>query len=508
MTPISSPSSDYATPLTANASTYTDLTLDPENWDEMKALGHRMVEDMLEHLRTIRDRPAWQPMPERVRETLNAAPPEKPEGAESAYRDFQDQVLPYATGNVHPRFWGWVMGTGTPMGMLAEMLAAGMNSNVFGGEQSACYVEEQVVGWFRDLLGYRSTGGGLLVSSCSQASLTCLTVARDIKLGADVKQSGLASLERTPILYASSETHNSIDKAASVLGLGKAGVRIIPVNTKFEMDVAALREAIDADIAAGHQPFCVVASAGTVNTGALDDFDAIADIADEYDLWLHVDGAIGTLGAISPQLKPLFRGMERADSIAFDLHKWMYMPYGVACALVRDPEELRASFTPVVATYLARGTGGLAAGKYYYGGLGMDLSRAFLALKVWMSVKEQGMAKYRALMEQNVAHTRYLVQRVNDTPDMEVAAPAPLNVACIRYRPADASDETVDALNRDIVIQLHERGIAVPSGGIVGGRYVIRVANTNQRSRREDFDILIRAILEIGAELVDARMAS
>ncbi len=239
-----------------------------------------------------------------------------------------------------------------------------------------------------------------------------------------------------------------------------------------------------------------------MNTGAIDNFNEIADVAREHELWMHVDGAIGAVGAMSPKLRPLFAGMERADSIAFDLHKWMYMPYGVACALVRDTDELRASFTPVIAAYLARGSGGLAAGKYYYGGVGMDLSRAFLALKVWMSVKEQGIAKYRALIEQNVADTRYLVALVEATPELEVAAPAPLNVACIRFRPAGTSEERADLLNREIVIQLHERGIAVPSGGIVGGRYVIRVANTNQRSRREDFDLLVRAVRDIGNELL------
>jgi aromatic-L-amino-acid decarboxylase len=475
-----------------------ELTLDPDDWHQMRALGHKMVDDMLEHLRTVRDRPAWQAIPEATKQTLHLPAPENGIGGEAAYEDFQRDVLPYATGNVHPRFWGWVMGTGTPMGMLSEMLAAGMNPNVFGGDQSACYVEEQVVGWFRDLIGYQPGAGGLLVSSCSQASLTCLTVARDVKLGQDAKDNGLASLSRMPVLYASSETHNSIDKAASVIGLGRSGVRSIPVNASFEMDTKALRLAIEQDLAAGLNPFCVVASAGTVNTAAIDDFDEIAAIAAEYDLWMHVDGAIGTVAAISPKLRPLFKGMERADSIAFDLHKWMYMPYAVACALVRDPDELRASFTPVAATYLARGNRGLAAGKYYYGGIGMDLSRPFMALKVWMSIKEQGIAKYRALIEQNVEQIAYLVERVGLTPDLVIAAPAPLNVACIRFLPDGVSDEESDELNREIVIQLHERGIAVPSGGIVGGRYVIRVANTNQRSRREDFDILVASIVELG----------
>ena len=486
----------------------TELTLDPENWDDMKLLGCEMVTDMLEHLRTLRDRPAWQPMPEQTKQALREPPPEHAEGARAAYRNFQRDVLPYATGNVHPRFWGWVMGTGTPMGMLAEMLAAGMNPNVFGGEQSACYVEEQVVGWFRDLMGYPVTGGGLLVSSCSQATLTCLTVARDVGLGDEVKQHGLASMRQQPVLYASSETHNSIDKAASVLGLGRDGVRSIPVDAAYQMDTRVLRSTIERDLTAGLKPFCIVASAGTVNTGAIDNFNEIADIAREHELWMHVDGAIGSVGAISPKLRPLFAGMERADSIAFDLHKWMYMPYGVACALVRDPDELRASFTPVIATYLARGVGGLAAGKYYYGGLGMDLSRAFLALKVWMSVKEQGVAKYRAMIEQNVDDTRYLVALVEAMPNLEVAAPAPLNVACIRFKPANVSDDEADVLNREIVIQLHERGIAVPSGGVVGGRYVIRVANTNQRSRRADFGILVRAVHDIGVELLQIASAA
>ena len=312
----------------------SEESLDPQDWGALRALGHRMVDDMLTYLQTVRDRPVWQPMPDRVKANLKQPLPIDPQTPDEAYQDFVENVLPYPLGNIHPRFWGWVMGGGTPFGVLAELLAASMNPNMGGGEHSAIYVEMQVLDWCKEMLGYPPEASGLLVSGGSMANLVGLTVARNTLAGFDIRQQGLPAAPKRLVLYGSVEMHSSIQKAVELLGLGNEALRLIPVNDQFQIDVAALEKSIAADRLAGYQPFCVIGNAGTVNTGAIDPLDQLADIAQREQLWFHVDGAFGGLAAVSSELRPLVKGMERADSIAFDLHKWMYMPYEIACTLV------------------------------------------------------------------------------------------------------------------------------------------------------------------------------
>ncbi len=490
--------------MTPDKKTPPEETLDPQDWESMRALGHRMVDDMLDYVQTLRERPAWQHASDQVKAHFKSPVPQDPQPPEEIYEEFLENVLPYPLGNNHPRFWGWVFGTGTVLGSFADMLGATMNTNSGDFDHhSAIHVETQVINWLKGMLRYPESASGLLTSGCSVANLIGLAVARNAKAGFDVRTNGLQETPEKMVLYASQEIHSSIQKAVELLGLGSDALRYIPVDERFRINLQELQAAIDQDREADHRPFCIVGAAGTVNTGATDDLEALADICRVEDLWFHVDGAFGAWAAIAPGARDLVAGMERADSLAFDLHKWMYMPFEIGCVLVRHAEEHRKTFT-LTPEYLEReieGRGLTGGDLPWLTDYDFHLSRGFRALKAWMSLKEHGSLKYGRLIQQNIDQARYLGELIETRPELELAAPVELNIVCFRYMKSGLDDAGLDALNKEIVVELQEQGVAVLSGTTIRDRFVLRVGNTNHRSRREDFDFLVEQVVGIGAEL-------
>jgi aromatic-L-amino-acid/L-tryptophan decarboxylase len=474
--------------------------LDPADWEDVRALGRQMVDEMIEHLRTVRTRPVWTPIPEEHPLLFQDPVPRSPRPLAEIYARFKKDVLPYPTGNAHPRFWGWVMGNGTVTGMLAEMLAAGFNPNMGGGAQAGNLVELQVIAWCREMLGFPASASGLLVSGGSMANLVGLTVARNARAGFDIRAEGVAGAPKPLRFYASAEVHSSVQKGVELLGLGHKALRLAGTRPDFTIDTAALRMMIREDRAAGLLPVCLIGCAGTVNTGAIDPLDELADICREENLWFHVDGAFGALAALSPELRPRLKGMERADSLAFDMHKWMYLPYEVGCTLVRDAETHRDAFT-LTPHYLEHTLRGIGGSEIWFSDYGVQLSRGFRALKVWMALQEHGTEKIGRVILQNVHQARYLRGLVESTKGLELAAEVPLNIVCLRYTGSLRDAAAIDALNRELLLRLHESGVAGPSYTVINGTFALRVCITNHRSKLEDFDILVREVVRLGGVL-------
>ncbi len=489
------------------------LTFDPTapgEWDALEQLGIRMLVDMLRRQRNLSTSPAWQPMPSNIREALREPVPLDGIGADAAYAHAAERILPYPNGNWHPRFFGWVQGNGTPLAMLSDMLASGLNPHLAGFDHAPAEVERQVVRWFAELLGLPEASG-LFVTGGTMANTHALAVARfdaARRRGHDVRQQGVqwwpGDTTRAPLVfYGSSETHGWAHKAAEWLGLGDRAFRVVPVDSAHRIDVAHLARQIDADRGEGLDPFCIIGTAGTVNTGATDDLQALADLSARESLWFHVDGAFGALVALSPSLRTQVDGMERADSIGFDLHKWGSMPFECACVLVRDRGLHHDAFRST-APYLTPSTRGVSRDAVYFADRGLDLTRGFKAFKVWMQLKADGVSKLARIIEQNVAQVQRLVALVNAHEELELLAPAPLNIACFRYRVPDADEGTCAALNQELLLQLQERGIAVPSSTMINGRFALRVAHVNHRTTRADIDLLVEAVVTIGRELAAA----
>jgi aromatic-L-amino-acid decarboxylase len=479
-------------------------TLDPEDWTAMRELGHQIVEDMLDYLQSVGERPAWQPAPDSVKTQFNKPVPSEPQHPGEIYKEFQEYVLPYPIGNIHPRFWGWVFGTGTVVGALAEFLAAVMNTNAGDiDHHSANHVEKQVLSWIKEMLGYSDSASGILTSGCSAANLIGLTVARNAMAGYDLRREGVNTSDRRLVLYASQEIHSSIQKAVEILGLGSRSLRRLPVDDQYRVELSALKEAINRDKAEGFAPFCVVGAAGTTNTGSVDDLNSLADICTQENLWLHVDGAFGAWAALAPEAKHLVAGMEKADSLALDLHKWMYMPYEIGCILVRHEQEHKQTFF-LRPDYLARVVGGrgMTGGDLpWLTDYGYQLSRNFRALKAWMSIKEHGSDKYGRLIQQNINQAQYFAELVQAAPQLELLAPVLLNVVCFRYFRSDLDEQDLEDLNQQILVELQEGGLAVLSSTRIKGKFALHLAHTNHRSRWQDFELLVSEIINLGEHL-------
>lgn len=484
----------------------SELTLDPENWNELRNLGHRMLDDIFDNLQTLRDQPAWQPVPADVRLALDEPLPVAPQGEEDVYRDFLNNVLPYTSGNRHPRAWGWVRGGGTPFAMLAEMLAAGINTHAAGGQQAATYIEEQVIDWLRQVMGMPRGTSGILTSGGSMANMLGLAVARHAKAGFDIRTEGLQGGHAPLVIYGSTETHMWARKSVELLGFGQQAFRQIPVDQDFRIDANALLLQIQADREAGLHPVAVIGNAGTVNTGAVDDLSALAQVCREENLWFHIDGAFGAMLKFTSKYGHLVNGTEEADSLAFDLHKWGSLPFEAGCLLVRDADAHTAAFA-TRASYLETAARGMLSEGISFSDRGIEQSRSFKALKIWMTFKAYGTAMLGQVIEQNVEQADYLAHRVERHRELELLAPCRMNVVCFRYRSVSEMDEDErDRTNREIVLRLQESGEFIVSGTVLLGKYAIRVAHVNHRTRAEDFDALLDAVVRHGRDIVGEKL--
>ena len=473
-------------------------SLVPEDWTAFRRDAHAALDAALDHMQGRADRPVWRPVPDAVKAALEAPAPPGPAETGALVSDVMEKIAAYDIGNTHPRFYGWVHGAGTPEGVIPAMLEAAINANMGGREHAAVYAERQLIGWMREVFGFPESGGGLTVSGTSMATILAMKAALLNHGGEAVRDLGVMALPRPVAVYASAEAHSCITRAYEILGVGRKAVRRVPVDANFRMDLNALAAMIAADRAAGYAPIALVGTAGTVNQGAVDPLEALADIAAAEGLWLHVDGAFGAMAQLSPELAPIVSGIEHADSLAFDFHKWLHVTYDAGMILMRDAELLRAAFSERP-DYLAASERGLAAGNPWFTEYGPELSRGFRALRVWYQIKRFGLDRLGEAIAANCRLARHLTERVGAEKRLELMAPATLNVTCFRYRVPDPAES--ERVNAEIVVLLQERGLAAPSTTRIGGEMAIRVNLTNHRTTTEDMDALVADVIAIGDEL-------
>jgi len=477
-------------------------TLDPKDWEKSKALMHQMVDDAFDYISKVRERKIWQEMPAGTLDSFTTPVPREPHDAKTVYEDFTRHVLPYNMGNIHPRFWAWYMGSGTISGIMGDFWASVMNPNLGGGNHAAHKVEEQVIDWLKEIMKFPQTASGLLVSGGSMANFTGLTIARNVKSGYPIRKEGLRpDVAGKMRVYASTEIHSCNQKALEILGLGADSLQKIPVNPDYTIKIDALVSQINKDRKNGLRPFCIIGTSGTVNTGAIDDLNGLADICEAEDLWFHVDGAIGAIAMLSPEIQSQLSGIERAHSVALDLHKWLHMPFESGCVLVKDQKAHRDTFS-LIPEYLAKNTRGVASGEDWFSEYGLQLSRRFRALKIWMSLKEHGTARFGRMITRNVEQAKYLGELIDSHEHLELVAPIGLDIICFRYNPGGLSLEKLNTINQEIKLQLEEQAIALPGYTTLDSLYCLRVAIANHRSTDTDFEVLVDHVLNLGKQLV------
>lgn len=471
--------------------------LDPESWPELEQAWQQAMQAGFDHYRSLEQGPVWRACPEAIKASFNTPLPRQAQPLKTLVQQFRQQMLPYGNGNTHPGFFGWVHGGGNLYGALGEMCAALLNSNLGGRDHVAVYIERQVLQWCRELFAFPASSSGILTTGTSMATLLALAVARQQAAGDEVKEQGLQNRTSPLVGYASAQSHSSILKAFQLLGLGGQALRPVPVRDDFRMDTEALAAQIDHDRRAGCQPFCVIATAGTVNTGAIDDLTAIKAICQQQHLWLHIDAAFGGTAVLLEEYQAALAGINQADSLAFDFHKWFQVPYSVGALLVKDGQLHQATFSERK-EYLAPEALGLAGGAPWFCDFGPELSRGFLALKVWFTFQGLGTERLAAVVRKHCALAQNLARRIDGEAQLERLAPVPLNIVCFRYHAADP--DILEALNRAIVTQLHLRGIAAPSTTTLDGRTAIRVAIVNHRTTGKHLDAMLDAVLELGRQ--------
>ena len=486
--------------------------LDPRNWEELDRAFRQVLTAGFDHYESLAGQPVWRPAPDSMWEAFTSPVPWEGQPLEELVARFRDQLLPYGNGNTHPSFYGWVHGGGNLYGALGELCAALLNSNLGGRDHIAHHVEKQVIQWSRDLFGFPASSSGLLVSGTSMATVIALAVARQWAAGADIKSVGLQGCESRLVGYCSEQTHSAVIKAFQLLGLGGDALRQVPVRDDLTLDPHALEREVAEDRDAGLTPFCVIGTVGTVNNGAIDDLAGIRDLCRREQLWFHVDAAFGGAVALLEEYQASLEGIGDADSLAFDFHKWFQVPYAVGGLLVRDARLHQETFSERK-EYLSTQAIGLDAGAPWACDFGPELSRGFLALKVWFTFQGLGVERITEVVRKHCGLARKTAEKVDAAPDLERLASVPMNILCLRYVPPGLRGKTgshldyLNRLNRAIVTQLQLQGLAAPSTTTLDGKLAIRVAIVNHRTEQHHLDDLIDQVRTLG-ERVDSRFAS
>ncbi|WP_170386179.1 pyridoxal phosphate-dependent decarboxylase family protein [Ruegeria atlantica] len=467
--------------------------LDPEDWDVFRRSAHAMLEAAIDHMQRAEEGRVWTPFPEDMKVSLGVPVPQQPTDLDKV-REQIETLLPYGVGNTHPRFFGWVHGSGSPGNLIAEIAASALNANLGGRDHGAIYVERQVVEWCRQIMRFPSSASGLIVTGTSMATVIALKIARDRALGWQSRSDGIGNTRL--VGYTSEQTHSCVARAFDILGLGSAALRKVPTDADYRLDLNALEAALAADKASGLTPFTVIGTAGSVNVGSIDDLNTLSAICEKEGLWFHIDGAFGALGMLCDAVRPKLAGLEKADSVAFDFHKWMHVNYDAGCVLIRNKDEHLRTFSERP-EYLKGKERGLAAGHPWPVDFGPELSRGFRALKVWTQIVEHGTTKLGNVVERNCDQAAYLGDLVSASNATELLAPVALNICCFRVVREGMVEQELDALNEEIVIRLQEEGTAAPSTTILRGRVAIRVNITNHRTRLQDMDVLFDRIVTL-----------
>lgn len=477
--------------------------------DDFRKLGHRLVDQIGAFLDGLPGRGVTSnDSPQSIRQLLGSdALPERGAPAHALLEDAARLLFDHSLFNGHPRFWGYITSSAAPIGALADLLAATVNPNVGASILSpvATEIEAQTIRWCADLIGYPRTSGGLLVSGGTMANFVCFLAARKAKTPWDLQAEGLSGDQRRLVVYVSRETHTWIDKAAELFGLGAKSVRWIPANADQQMDLDALEAQIRADRAANHHPFLVVGTAGTVSTGAIDPLPEIAAICRRHGLWFHVDGAYGAPAAALPDASPALAGLREADSIALDPHKWLYSPLEAGCALVRDPRHLVETFSHHPDYYNFDGAGEEDPPINYYA-FGLQNSRGFRALKVWLGLRQVGRAGYVRMIGDDIALARALFAAVGRHPELE-GGTQHLSITTFRFVPSGLPDDRaavepyLNTLNEELLNRLQKGGEAFISNAVIDGRYLLRACIVNFRTTLSDVEALPEIVVRLGRSL-------
>lgn len=466
----------------------------PDTFEDVLARVARMA---AAYLRELPARGAFRRPPEEVVRRFEAAAfPHVGTTPDEILDDVERDVLPYSLGIGHPRWWGFIRASPSPMGVAADMLATTMNNNCAGSAQIATYMEMTVMRWLAELIGYDATAGGILLSGGSSANFVALTAMREAQLPG-TRVAGLMGLAARPTVYVTPETHSCIRRAVELLGLGQEALRLVPIDPDRRMDMTALPAMLAEDRAAGRHPVCIVGTAGTVNTGAIDPLDAIHDVSRREGLWFHVDGAYGAVGAALPELAGQYRGLAEADSVAINPHKWLYVPYEAGAVLVRDRNALTRAFA-TQAAYLEVSDEDYFNGPLWYHQQGPQLSRAFRALKIWAVIRHVGLDGFRELWRRDLAAARELRRLARAHPRLELVGRTGLGIACFRYLPIRGEP---GPLNRKLVDRIQKDGRLFVSGTTVDDVFCLRAAILNFRTTADDIRLAVDAIVELGAAL-------